>query len=91
MKSQVEEKTLTTLIWQKKQVLITNCSSHSNGLRAKKAHNKTEVCKFTKNVLSKFYNIQNSKAGGQTVDSTSELQIRGGIEDNSKIIFLISQ
>ena len=27
-----------------------------------------------------------------TIDSpTSELQIRGGIEDNSKIIFLISQ
>ena len=37
------------------------------------------------------YSVKNSwlKPVGQTVNT--ELQIRGGIEDNSKIIFLISQ
>ena len=35
------------------------------------------------------YSIKNSWPVGQTLNT--ELQIRGGIDDNSKIIFLISQ
>ena len=45
--------------------------------------------------LSKVVNTQNTRQVELSkfinLISTSELQIRGGIEDNSKIIFLISQ
>ena len=46
-----------------------------------------DVCKISRNASFKLYHTDNFKTRPNSVD-TAELQIRGGIEDNSKVIFL---